>query len=129
MRNSLARAGDDICPRPPLGGSVIAPDNLHSSNGRLKVEFSLRTSVGDYGLTRYCYLDANGLQAPTLRLHQGDELTLALRNDLPAGFVERTCRSPYSRAIRGGLLKRSHDGLVDESAFSRYGPAAHLPSG
>ena len=63
---------------------MTAPDSLQSSNGQLKVEFSLRTSVGSYGLTRYCYMDSHAFQAPTLRLRQGDELILTLRNDLPA---------------------------------------------
>lgn len=79
-----ALAADAICPRPQIGDSVTAPDNLRSSNGHLRVEFSMRTSVGQYGLTRYCYIDSNGLQAPTLRVQQGDELIISLRNDLPA---------------------------------------------
>ncbi len=79
-----ALAADTICPRPSIGSLVAAPESLRSSNGKLQVDFSLRTSVGAYGLKRYCYVDATGLQAPTLRLHQGDDLILTLRNDLPA---------------------------------------------
>ncbi len=35
-----------------------------------------------HGRTRYCYLDAQGRQAPTLRVRQGDTLYLKLRNGI-----------------------------------------------
>ena len=50
-RQRLAEARTKTCPRPLVGASVSAPDNLQSANGKLKVDFSLRTSVGLFGLS------------------------------------------------------------------------------
>ena len=75
---------DDMCPRGAVGGAVPEPAELHSHDGALKVEFSFRTMVDAAGLTRYCYITKDGLQSPTLRLKPGDQLTLSLRNELPA---------------------------------------------
>jgi FtsP/CotA-like multicopper oxidase with cupredoxin domain len=44
---------------------------------------SFRTSLDPAGQARYCYIDADGHQSPTLRVHPGDLITLKLRNDLP----------------------------------------------
>lgn len=71
-----------MCVRPRSGSVVNAPPELHSTNGRLELRLSFRGGVGPDGVARYCYVDENGLQAPTLRLHPGDELVLNLRNDL-----------------------------------------------
>src|SRR5579862_5211373 len=54
----------DACPRPPVGSPVTNPPELRSSNGLLNVEFSFRTSVDVYGLTLYCYIYKEALQAP-----------------------------------------------------------------
>jgi len=71
---------------------------VQSSNGHLKVEFSLRTAVGQYGSKLYCYVDTNGLQAPTLRLRQGDELILRLRNDLSATVADNLAAQHVHKA-------------------------------
>ncbi|MGA3238637.1 MAG: multicopper oxidase domain-containing protein [Bryobacteraceae bacterium] len=75
----------DPCPRPHIGGVVIQPPDLYSSNGALTVEFSFQTFTDSYGRRRYCYIASDGSQAPTLRVKAGDELVLKLRNDVPAG--------------------------------------------
>ena len=72
-----------VCPRPVPGAAVRGPAELRSSNGTLRVDFSLRTSVDVYGLTRYCYVYGDGVQSPTLRVHPGDEVVLNLKNELP----------------------------------------------
>jgi FtsP/CotA-like multicopper oxidase with cupredoxin domain len=75
----------DPCPRPHIGGVVIQPADLYSSNGALTVEFSFKTFTDSYGRRLYCYIASDGSQAPTLRVKPGDELVLKLRNDLPSG--------------------------------------------
>ena len=63
-----------VCPRPGPGALVTPPPELRSSNGMLRVDFSLRTGVDVYGLTLYCYVYGDGVQSPTLRVHPGDEV-------------------------------------------------------
>lgn len=72
-----------ICSRPVPGASVRPPAELRSSNGKLKVDFSLRTSVDVYGLTLYCYVYGENIPSPTLRVRPGDEVIINLKNDLP----------------------------------------------
>jgi FtsP/CotA-like multicopper oxidase with cupredoxin domain len=79
-----------VCSRPAAGSVVIAPADLYSANGMLRTALSFQGAVGTDGLARYCYVSKKG-EAPTLRLHPGDELVLTLKNDLtPAqpGSVE-----------------------------------------
>jgi FtsP/CotA-like multicopper oxidase with cupredoxin domain len=82
---SVAVAGEtaaDICPRPAPGSAVGEPEDLHSENGVLKVDLTVRNEKNQDGSTRYCYLLGDGAQSPTLRLRPGDLLILALKNAL-----------------------------------------------
>jgi FtsP/CotA-like multicopper oxidase with cupredoxin domain len=45
---------------------------------------SLQKIVGANGEVRYCYIDGNGDESPTLRVKPGDQIVLKLKNDLPA---------------------------------------------
>jgi FtsP/CotA-like multicopper oxidase with cupredoxin domain len=74
---------NEICPRFAPGSTVSDPEELRSQNGVLKVHLSMRDFVVD-GERRYCYMNADGSQAPTLRLHPGDLLVLSLKNELSA---------------------------------------------
>jgi len=79
-----ARSSSDACPR-PLPGSVVAePADLHSHNGVLKVELTVHNTRQSDGSTRYCYLDNNRTESPTLRVNPGDLVILTLKNDLTA---------------------------------------------
>jgi FtsP/CotA-like multicopper oxidase with cupredoxin domain len=69
------------CPRPASGSAVAAPKDLRSTSGVLEVRLTYRSSVDPSGQTRYCYLDEHGNQAPTLRVHPGDEVRLELKNE------------------------------------------------
>src|SRR5580658_370785 len=66
------------CPRPSTGSVVAAPEDLRSTSGVLNVRLTYRSSVDPGGQTRYCYVDEHGNQAPTLRVHPGDEVRLEL---------------------------------------------------
>jgi len=53
--------------------------SLNSVNGVLKAEFTIKHSVDDSGYNHYCInyeTDKGEVEAPTLRLHQGDRLVL-----------------------------------------------------
>jgi FtsP/CotA-like multicopper oxidase with cupredoxin domain len=71
-----------VCPRPSPGSPIAEPQDLRSRNGLLHVDLTLRNEAQPDGSVRYCYLDAHGNQAPTLRVSPGDLVVLTLRNDL-----------------------------------------------
>lgn len=70
------------CPRPPVGSLVSDPVELRSRNGVLKVELTARNSKQNDGSLRYCFVDANGNESPTLRVSPGDRVVLTLKNEL-----------------------------------------------
>src|SRR5271163_731962 len=74
---------DQACARGAQGSTVPEPQDLRSQNGVLKVELKFRAVPGENGQVRYCYITKDGVQAPNLRLHPGDELILLLKNEAP----------------------------------------------
>jgi hypothetical protein len=64
--------------REPESSAATQPVDLSSKNGVLRVTLKVRNSLDSYGHMRYCYVDGNGNQSPTLRLQPGDRLILAL---------------------------------------------------
>jgi FtsP/CotA-like multicopper oxidase with cupredoxin domain len=75
-------ASGDPCGRPAVGAVVPEPEDLRSRNGELKVDLTIHNYAAADGSIRYCYLDANGRQAPNLRVKPGDLLILNLKNDM-----------------------------------------------
>jgi FtsP/CotA-like multicopper oxidase with cupredoxin domain len=84
------------CPKRPDAGTVVQDAlSLNSVNGVLKKELTIRHSVDSAGYSHYCYnyLTNNGdVEAPTLRLNQGDQLLLDIKDriesDDSAGMME-----------------------------------------
>jgi FtsP/CotA-like multicopper oxidase with cupredoxin domain len=74
--------GSSVCPRPSPGSPIAEPEDLRSRNGLLHVDLTLRNEARPDGSVRYCYMDARGNQAPTLRVSPGDLVVLTLKNDL-----------------------------------------------
>ncbi|MGA7930985.1 MAG: multicopper oxidase domain-containing protein [Candidatus Sulfotelmatobacter sp.] len=79
-----AQAAPEACPRPLPGSVVTEPADLRSRNGVLKVELTAHNAKQRDGSTRYCYIDENGAESPTLRVNPGDLVILTLENDLTA---------------------------------------------
>jgi FtsP/CotA-like multicopper oxidase with cupredoxin domain len=77
-----AHAAEDLCPRPLPGSTVTDPTDLRSRNGVLKVELTALNAKQSDGTTRYCFVDENGSESPTLRVSPGDLVILTLKNDL-----------------------------------------------
>lgn len=98
--------GGEVCPRAAAGSMVAAPQEIRSHNGVLRIALSLRNSVGPAGEQRYCYVDENGNQAPTLRLKPGDLLILKLKNELSntSTSMEFTSMDFTSRSARSLCL-------------------------
>jgi FtsP/CotA-like multicopper oxidase with cupredoxin domain len=74
--------GNDACIRPSPTSVVPEPEDIRSRNGVLKVDLSIQNYKEADGSTRYCYIAADGSEAPNLRVHPGDLLILNLKNDL-----------------------------------------------
>jgi FtsP/CotA-like multicopper oxidase with cupredoxin domain len=74
------------CPgRPQLGTVVYDPYDLASANGVLDADFVLGHSVDEGGYTHYCYnyKSPKGIvEAPTIRVNQGDTLKLGIKDDI-----------------------------------------------
>jgi FtsP/CotA-like multicopper oxidase with cupredoxin domain len=79
-----AKSAPEICPRPAPGSIVTEPLDLHSRDGVLKVALTIHNAKQSDGSVRYCYIDENGAESPTLRVNPGDLVVLTLRNDLTA---------------------------------------------
>jgi FtsP/CotA-like multicopper oxidase with cupredoxin domain len=112
---SAAVSADDVaagqCARPAPGASVSEPTDLRSHSGELHVSLTITSVRDDLGHTRYCYLDAAGHQAPTLRLRAGDTLYLNLVNRIapttpPAGASSRS--NPCAGGAMSGAATNLH---------------------
>jgi FtsP/CotA-like multicopper oxidase with cupredoxin domain len=97
-----AQAAQEVCRRPAPGGVVPESADLRSHNGVLKVELTAYNAKQSDGSTRYCFIDANGAESPTLRVNPGDLVILSLRNDLtPLTSDSATSAHPSMRMDRG----------------------------
>lgn len=94
-------ARGDICSRYQPGSAVPEPADLRSRNGVLKVDLTIHDFQEPGGSTRYCYVDTNGNESPTLRVKPGDLLILRLKNDLKEyGQAATPANSGQAHAMR-----------------------------
>lgn len=82
QRAIFAQVVGDPCPRPLPGSPVSEPEDFRSHNGVLRVELTAYNSRQEDGSVRYCFVDQNGHESPTLRANPGDLVVLTLKNDL-----------------------------------------------
>lgn len=82
--------GSNPCPRFPVGSSITAPEDLFSRNGTLQVNFTYETAIDQNGNTLFCFMNSDGAQSPTLHVHPGDRLLLALKNNVPVTAASST---------------------------------------
>jgi FtsP/CotA-like multicopper oxidase with cupredoxin domain len=78
----LAQRATESCPRPLPGSTVAEPANLRSRDGVLKIELTARNEKQEDGSVRYCFVDSEGRESPTLRVNPGDLVILTLKNEL-----------------------------------------------
>jgi FtsP/CotA-like multicopper oxidase with cupredoxin domain len=113
------------CERPAAGSAVAEPADIRSENGVLQVELAFRSSVDANGRTNFCYVDKNGHQAPNLRVHPGDTLILALKNE--AGAKSLTLAAPVithaSHAAPAGAVSPNTE---DAGRAAKQGPQGAL---
>lgn len=77
-----AQLATDPCQRPVPGSAITEAEDLRSHNGLLKVELTAYNAKEKDGSIRYCFVDENGQESPTLRANPGDLVVLTLKNDL-----------------------------------------------
>jgi FtsP/CotA-like multicopper oxidase with cupredoxin domain len=97
----------NACPRPKIGSPVQEPEDLRSKDGVLKVDLTEHNFVEPSGTKRYCFVDANGNQSPTLRLHPGDLLILSLKNDMN-DFSDAPTNGAATAKANGGGTAHGH---------------------
>jgi len=69
------------CPPRPAAGSVVTdPEELHSQNGVLTVDLTMKNLAQTGASPEYCYVYTDGTEAPTLVVNPGDRLVLNLTN-------------------------------------------------
>ena len=89
-----------LCPRPEVAAHVSNPPELRSHNGLLEVtlHFRYQVTLMNQGPPRYCYATDEGMESPTLRVHQGDTLIIQLHNDLPQSATNPAMVMPGGKA-------------------------------
>jgi FtsP/CotA-like multicopper oxidase with cupredoxin domain len=80
------------CPKRPDAGTVIHDAlSLRSKDGVLNAELTMRHSVDEQGYAHYCFnykTDKGDVEAPTLRLNQGDRLMLDVKDRIESDESE-----------------------------------------
>ena len=121
----------ESCSREPAGSTVEEPRDRRSENGSLKLTLTIHSSTdanwrwsgssrpasnwsgsnwpgaASYdsilGHVRFCYIDEQGNQAPTLRLQPGDTLVLNLKNEISLPSSDSS--SEHSTGVKNARTK------------------------
>jgi FtsP/CotA-like multicopper oxidase with cupredoxin domain len=91
--SGIAQPAEAVCPRPLPGAVVEPPHEMRSRAGVLELTLHLRTAFTARHEQRFCYMADDGgreYEAPTLRVHAGDELVIHFRNELTTGTAAQT---------------------------------------
>lgn len=96
----------DACVRAAASSTVAEPEDLRSTNGVLRVALRYRKIVDENGRARYCYLSADGSEAPNLRVKPGDTVILSLKNEM-AEAPERQASSMPMKMSSGMAMAGS----------------------
>ncbi len=129
-----ASALGNVCSRSPVGSAVPEPEDLRSRNGVLSVDLTVENTVEPDGPIRYCYVDGQGNQAPTLRLNPGDLLVLHLKNRLTeADSAASTAKHVHGRTTAKKNPDPCTSGAMTptstQSPLPRFDHSAGLPPG
>ncbi|MFY9977331.1 MAG: multicopper oxidase domain-containing protein [Candidatus Sulfotelmatobacter sp.] len=94
-------------PRPPIGTVVQDALSLTSRNGVLDADFDMGYSVDQYGYTHYCYKYQSStgvVEAPTIRVNQGDELLLKVKDNIPVPANSSDSMSNMDMSEQAGTI-------------------------
>jgi FtsP/CotA-like multicopper oxidase with cupredoxin domain len=68
------------CPRPNPSSDVVAPPDLYSKDGVLKVSMNYWSDLDAANRTLFCFSTADGQESPTLHVNPGDTIKISLTN-------------------------------------------------
>ena len=116
------------------------PEDLRSTNGVLRVELRYRKIFDENGHARYCYLSADGSEAPNLRVKPGDTVILSLKNEMAEEPEQQASVDAHEDVGWNGdgefrdagircMRQRGDDAAIDQPAFSWFVCSADVPSG
>jgi FtsP/CotA-like multicopper oxidase with cupredoxin domain len=115
------------CPRPAVGSAVAEPAELRSSSGELKLELKFRDEKLPDGTARYCYIDSNGNESPTLRVQPGDLITLILKNEL-ADAPPGATPAPHHHSQPGAATSSCTAGTMSALSTNLHFHGLSIPS-
>jgi FtsP/CotA-like multicopper oxidase with cupredoxin domain len=98
---TLPAHSEDACKRPAEGAVIAQPHQVTSKNGVLKVALTIRSAADSRDNIRYCYVDEQGNQAPTLRVAPGDLLHINLTNAISPGVAGKAPAAARARGKAG----------------------------
>lgn len=121
----------EACVRYSPGVPVSEPASRSSERGELRVALRILSSIDADGLKRYCYVDENGDEAPTLRVKPGGVLRLTLKNDISLGSNSPLPAVPSPGKASGVRSHTAHDpcegGLMSELATNLHFHGLSIP--
>jgi FtsP/CotA-like multicopper oxidase with cupredoxin domain len=100
------------CARGVEGSAVPEPEDVYSRDGVLREEFTFHSAPDAAGRTNFCYVDQDGRQQPTLRVHPGDTVTLSLKNAatvVSAPAVERALTALHQKIAAPAPMQTGAD--------------------
>jgi FtsP/CotA-like multicopper oxidase with cupredoxin domain len=110
-----------------VGSSVTEPAEVRSRAGELKLELRFEDEKEPDGTTRYCYIDSNGAESPTLRVNPGDLVTLTLRNELADARADAA--APAHRHTESGATDNScTSGIMSPLSTNLHFHGLSIPS-
>jgi FtsP/CotA-like multicopper oxidase with cupredoxin domain len=96
----------------------------------LRADFVFSTFVDVYGLRHYCYMFDDNVQAPTLRVHPGDEVVLRLRNELPlSGDLSAPGERPFPHSHNMEIAGPCGGGILSASSTNLHFHGMHISPG
>ena len=104
VASQLGAFAQDPCARFPAGSVIQEPEDLYSKDGVLTVDLSYQTSPDETDNPKYCFINSDGSQSPTLHVQPGDTLVINLTNLVPetAGKMPDMPGMDISKAGEGG---------------------------
>jgi FtsP/CotA-like multicopper oxidase with cupredoxin domain len=74
------QSAQETCARPQSGSLVTEPADVRSKNGVLEITLTALNAPQSDGSVRYCFVDDEGHESPTLRVNPGDQVIIHLKN-------------------------------------------------
>ena len=88
------------CPRFAPGSTITEPEDIFSHDGKVTVNFKYFTFTDSNGTARFCFINSDGAQSPTLHVHPGDTIVVNVTNEVPPDAASSAIFSQIDKAGR-----------------------------